>query len=249
MQLYHSDMDASLFTSVSFWVNGGTSGGQRLQMYGLLHVGSTNNFAASQRYSLSPLTANAWQQVTVPLSLLGVANSNNFTGFVIQDSTGAAQPTFYVDDISLVAASLTPGTNAPVAISVDAQADRHAISPLIYGTAFATSNQLLDLNFTVNRSGGNAETRYNWQLNAHNRAADWYFESLDDGNSTPGASADDFVADSKNGGAEAMITIPMIGWMPKLGPNRARLSGYSIAKYGPQTGNDAQWFPDAGNGV
>jgi hypothetical protein len=101
----------------------------------------------------------------------------------------------------------------------------------------------------MNRSGGNAETSYNWQLNAHNRASDFYFESIDDGNSTPGATADSFVADSKNGGAQAMITIPMIGWGPILGPSRGKLASYSIAKYGPQTGNDARYFPDAGDGI
>lgn len=41
----------------------------------------------------------------------------------------------------------------------------------------------------------------------------------------------------------------MIGWVPKLAPNRGKLASYSIAKYGPQTGNDAQWFADAGNGM
>jgi hypothetical protein len=65
----------------------------------------------------------------------------------------------------------------------------------------------------------------------------------------PGAATDNHIADSKNGGAAPMVTVPMIGWMPKLGPGRARLSSYSIAKYGPQTGNDSQWFPDAGNGI
>ena len=50
--------------------------------------------------------------------------------------------------------------------------------------AFASSNQLADLNAPLNRSGGNAETRYNWQLNAHNHAADFYFESIGDSGST-----------------------------------------------------------------
>src|SRR4029077_8627724 len=100
----------------------------------------------------------------------------------------------------------------------------------------------------LNRSGGNAETRYNWQLNAHNHANDWYFESLADSPSTPGAAADDFVANSKNGGAEPMITIPMVGWAPKLGSNRASLSSFSVAKYGAQTASDPSWS-DAGNGV
>ena len=31
----------------------------------------------------------------------------------------------------------------------------------------------------------------------------------------------------------------MIGWPPKLGPSRGKLASYSIAKYGPQTGNDS----------
>jgi hypothetical protein len=140
-------------------------------------------------------------------------------------------------------------TNQAVSITVDAQLNRHPISPLIYGTAFASSTQLADLNAPLNRSGGNGETRYNWVLNAHNHAADWYFESLDDGSSTPASSADSFVSGSKSAGAEPALTIPMIGWAPKLGPSRGKLSSYSIAKYGLQTGNDWQWMPDAGTGI
>jgi hypothetical protein len=155
-------------------------------------------------------------------------------------------------------------TNAPVSITVDAQpANRTPISPLIYGVGGtlnfsdlpenASSNQLADLNFTVNRSGGNTETRYNWQLNAHNHAGDWYFESIDDGNATPGATADTFVTTSKNGGAQPMITISMIGWMPILGSGRSTLWSYSVAKYGAQTDNDSHngiySHPDAGNGL
>src|SRR5580700_6139135 len=58
-------------------------------------------------------------------------------------------------------------------ITVDANANRHPISPLIYGVAFGTTAQLTDLNAPLNRSGGNATTRYNWQLNASNHANDW----------------------------------------------------------------------------
>jgi hypothetical protein len=134
-------------------------------------------------------------------------------------------------------------------MTVEAGLSRHPISPLIYGVAFATSNQLAELNVPLNRSGGNSETRYNWQLNAHNHAADWYFESIADSPAVPAGAADDFVANSKTIGAEPMLTIPMIGWVPKLAANRGKLASYSIAKYGPQTGNDAQWFADAGNGI
>ena len=104
LQIYHPDLDDTLYTSISFWVHGGAVGGQALQVYGLLHVGSTNNWSSGPRYSLSALNLN-WQPFTVPLSALGVANHSNFTGFVIQDRLGAPQPTFYVDDIRLNAAA------------------------------------------------------------------------------------------------------------------------------------------------
>ena len=94
--------------------------------------------------------------------------------------------------------------NAAVAIVVDAQANRKPISPLIYGVAFAAnSNQLADLNCPLHRSGGNNETRYNWQINAHNLDADWYFESYPDSSPAPGETADSFVANSKSGGSPA----------------------------------------------
>ena len=136
-----------------------------------------------------------------------------------------------------------------VTITIDAAAQRHQINPNIYGVAFATTVQLADLNCPLNRSGGNASSQYNWQCNCDNRGSDWYFESLDDGGSTPGKQNDDFISDSKAASAQAMLTIPTIGWVARLGPNRGKLSSFSIAKYGPQKANDWQWFPDAGNGV
>ena len=151
-------------------------------------------------------------------------------------------------DSSAVNVTVTGST--AVSISVDAGMNRHPISPLIYGVAFAsTASDLAGMNCPVHRSGGNSETRYNWQLNAHNHAADWYFESIDDGSATPAGTADTFVSTSKSGGAQPMLTIPMIGWPPKLGAGRAKLASYSTNKYGPQTGTDWQWMPNAGNGI
>ena len=57
------------------------------------------------------------------------------------------------------------------------------------------------------------------------------------------------MANSKAAGAAPVLTIPMIGWVPKLASSRGKLASYSIAKYGAQTGNDSQWFADAGNGI
>ena len=333
--LHHSGMDSSPYANLSFWINGGPSGGQQLQLAGLL--GDVNGGTVAGTTNLGTLAANTWRQVTVSLAALGVGNQPNLTRFWLQDQTGGPQPIFYMDDITLVgngtpppavtltsptagavytapatinlaatvttnshtinkvqfynganllaedatppytatwsgvaggsysvaarvtydgsatrdsaAASVLVVSNAPVTITVDAQINRHPINPLIYGTCFASASQVADLNTPLNRSGGNSETRYNWQTNAHNHGADWYFESIADSPAIPAAASDTFVADTKSAGAEPALTIPMIGWMPKLGANRGKLASYSIAKYGPQTGNDASWMPDAGNGI
>jgi len=139
--------------------------------------------------------------------------------------------------------------NAAVTINVDANANRRAIHPNIYGVAHATPAQLNDLNSPLNRNGGNNTTRYNWQLNADNRANDWYFESIADPSAVAGERGDTFIANAKAAGAQAMLTIPMIDWVARLGANRSKLASFSIAKYGAQSGSDWQWFPDAGNGV
>jgi hypothetical protein len=192
-----------------------------------------------------------WQHFSVPFGTSYESTANQFVLQFYVNQWGSAPYAgtcaYWLDNVILTSGA-SPVTNIPVAITVDAQLNRHSISPQIYGVAFASSNQLSDLNLTMNRSGGNNETRYNWQINAHNLDADWYFESYPDSSATPGATADSFVANSKGGGAQAMITIPMIGWAPYLGSGRSILWSYSTNKYGPQTSVDP-WRTDAGNGI
>ena len=141
------------------------------------------------------------------------------------------------------------GQNSPVVVLVDANSQRHAISPEVYGVAYADPATLADLNCPVLRYGGNNTSRYNWQLNADNRGNDWYFESIAETSSTAGERGDTLIAGALASGSKSMVTVPMIGWIARLGANRSKLASFSIAKYGSQTGSDWQWFPDAGNGV
>ncbi len=150
--------------------------------------------------------------------------------------------------VFLGAPDLPNAGTAPTPITIDAGANRHLISDLIYGVAFASKDQLAALNATLDRSGGNAVTRYNWKLNATNHASDYFYESIGEASAVPGESADTFVAASKAGGAQPMLTIPMLGWVAKLGPAREKLAGFSVKKYGPQQKTDP-YLPDAGNGL
>src|SRR5271155_2043626 len=76
--------DSSQFTNLTFWINGGTNGGQQVQVQGIL---GTN---AQPSVQIGPLPTNSWQQVTLSMSALGVANQTNFTGFWIQVETTSA---------------------------------------------------------------------------------------------------------------------------------------------------------------
>jgi len=152
-------------------------------------------------------------------------------------------------DNGLVADSVVSTVNvfsvAPVPVTVNVSSNRRAISPLIYGCNWATSNQLSELNYTLNRRGGEVESRYNWQLNAHNLCKDWYFISMRDGTgSAPGADADSTVQNTFNGGADVIITVPTMGWATKLGSGGSSLWSFSTNKYGPQTAN----LGDSGTG-
>ena len=135
-------------------------------------------------------------------------------------------------------------------IHVDVRSGRHAISPMIYGVNYGSTAQVKDLRAPVNRSGGDSADIYDFQRDARSSGRDWYFESYPaDRSTTMGQYGDGFVSLSLRGGSIPMLTVPMVGWVAKLGPNRTRLAGFSIAKYGLQQDTDKQGFAEAGNGV
>jgi len=239
----HNDapVGTSTYTSVRFQIHGGTIGGNGLRV-----VGYNAALAEGLGVQLIPTTAGQWVLVEIPLTSFGITE---ISGLVWQDTTGGAQAAYYLDAIEFVAAPPPPPGNGPN-LTVDVLADRHAISPLIYGMNFADPALAAELALPINRWGGNATTRYNWQLDTSNHASDWYFENLPDANNNPaqlpnGSTCDRFIDANELIGAESIITVPLIGWTPK---QRAVACGFSVARYGAQQSVDP-WQPDCGNGV
>lgn len=145
---------------------------------------------------------------------------------------------------------------ATVTVAVDSSANRHAISPLIYGVNFGDDAQAAALHWPSRRWGGNSTTRYSWQDDIANHASDWFFYNIesqpDPGTLPDGSTADLFVDATKAAGGETVLTVPLIGWTPT---DRVRRWGFSVAKYGAQqqtectvTGYPSWCQPDAGNG-
>jgi hypothetical protein len=234
------------YDRLRFWINGG-SGNQRLRV--LIKNGSD---VESSAVDIAP-QAGTWKQVDLLLSALG--NPAAISAIVWQDTSGGAQPTFYIDDLALISsgsaptATAVPGSSGP-ALSVDASADQHAISPLIYGMNFPSEALARELRLPVQRWGGNATTRYNWQNDTSNRASDWFFENIPSDNPNPaalpdGSSSDAFVEQGRRTGTQTLLTIPMIGWTPK---SRDISCGFAVSRYGAQQQTDV-YRPDCGNGI
>ncbi len=151
-----------------------------------------------------------------------------------------------------------PARAADIDVVVDVEAEGRDISPAIYGVSFAGAAELASVPYPANRWGGNSVTRYNWQADVSNKASDWFFMNIPEASLDPallpdGSTADVFVAESLNGGAVPLMTLPLIGWTPVS--VREKRWGFSVAKYGAQdqtectaTGGVFWCQPDAGNG-
>ena len=76
--------------------------------------------------------------------------------------------------------SATPsGPVTSVSVTIDVLANRHAISPYVYGGAFPQdAPTITDSGLSVVRWGGNAASTYNWQLGTDNADNDYYFEDF-----------------------------------------------------------------------
>lgn len=136
----------------------------------------------------------------------------------------------------------------PAALTVDCSAKGPRISPLIYGIAYdfqhtADRPHQWQLGPSVRRWGGNASSRYNWELgNAWNTVQDWYWENIDF-TKNPRFSYATFLDENVAHGVKSALTIPMLGWVAKDTSSYS----FSVTSAGPQDAVD-QWKPDAGNG-
>jgi hypothetical protein len=162
--LEYPNFNDSPYVSLSFWINGGPSGGQALNAFGLL-----NGNNQPPGYALGPLPANTWVHFDIPLSTLGVANATNFSGIWIQGSVGGVQPTFYVDDIRL------RGAPAPalVHLGVNAALTLRTVDRRMFGLNTATWDGSLDTSQTesllkemgtlaLRFPGGSTADNYHW---------------------------------------------------------------------------------------
>ena len=230
-------LDVNAYDTFQFRIHGGSSGGQSIRLTITLDGDSIVQ-------SISP-QADAWTLVEISLADYSPREMYSFDFF---NNTAGAQPTYYLDDILLSdSGSAPPPPPQPGVgpdLSIEANADVHAISPYIYGMNFASKEVAEAVKLPVRRRGGNSTTRFNWRIDVHNTGSDWYFENIPDASGT----IHSFVDQDMGTGTKTILTMPLIGWTPKR-----RLVGhpydcaFKVSVYGPQDSVDP-WDTDCGNG-
>jgi hypothetical protein len=88
------------YTKLRFYAHGGSGGGQLMQVYAVR--ASDGDGSHGPTVPVAALAASTWTEIQIPLANLGAANTD-ITGLTWQDRSGHSQPTFYLDDIALVA--------------------------------------------------------------------------------------------------------------------------------------------------
>ena len=205
------------------------------------------------------IPANAWATATLDFDSAGLT-FGTFNCFVIMDADGnndvaSGQPAAYIDQIVFNPRTTAPPGGGTVNVSVNATANVRPVNPLIFGVAYGDAARNAQMGYTVDRWGGNSATRYNWQVDVHSTAFDYYYENIPgatDRSQVPplGNDADAFVGAARSAGSDVLMTIPTIGWTPRADSplDHPYFAGFSVAKYGAQQSTDP-YDLDAGNGV
>jgi hypothetical protein len=97
----NSSVSTSGKTTLSFDINGSTSGNQVLQVYAYDQAG--NGLGAHSLASYLPggkVPANTWTHIDIPLSAFNAANKT-ITGIVCQGATGSIQAPYLIDNLQI----------------------------------------------------------------------------------------------------------------------------------------------------
>jgi len=169
---------------------------------------------------------DGWAQVWIPMDQLN-PNGSSFDRLILRAYRPVRPDRVELDTLGFT--ERPPQTTAAahfdeaafdVAMRADCMAPGHAISPAIYGIAFdprldETDTQQWALGATARRWGGNASSRYNWELgHAWNTANDWFFRNVNY-TGLPNYSYANFFEDNAAHHLQTALTIPILGWVAK----------------------------------
>src|SRR5215469_8459039 len=149
----------------------------------------------------------------------------------------------FVIAMAVIVLAYPAASQSGPALSIDVNANRHAISPDIYGINFywnvgtpanpALTAAAASIRPTLRRWGGNNTSTYNWKLDVENIDSDWFYEVLPDttvdASKLPAGSSFNAYADqARTTGGRILATVPILGWLPYA---RQEMCSFNQSKY------------------
>src|SRR5665213_219173 len=203
---------------------------------GTITVGATQQFAATVAGSGSYSSAVTWS-VAAPAGSNVSPGTISATGLYTTPYPAPASVTVKATSVQDVtkSASVTVALAAPAAasgpaLSVNAGAATHAISPYIYGmNNYQLSAAVVKAaNVPVDRFGGDATSRYNYLLDVTSSASDYYFENqVGASGNQANSQFNEQVASDAALGARTIGTVDVLGWVAKDGTS----CSFPVLKY------------------
>jgi hypothetical protein len=203
---YQGGFNNTLYDAFVFWGNGGSTGGQLLQVFA--QYGTDQTWGPG--YSLPALPTNSWQQFTVPLSALLPAGTSNLCAINIELTSYGTVGAFYVDDLSF---TVQPAP-AVQHLAVDASQALRTADPRWFGVNTAVWDGYLDTSATSNAlrqagvlclrfPGGSLSDQYHWSTGLSIAWSD----GLPVSTNSWSTSFANFMHVATNRGAQAFITV------------------------------------------
>jgi len=179
-------------------------------------IGTQQQFVATVNGTGSFSTAVTWSVTTGDISTTGLYNTPYpAPATVTVTATSVSTPS--ISGSVTVALNLAASATGP-SLTVDTGNQTNAISPYIYGMNAYMLNQATAkaANLSVDRWGGDATSRYNYQLDVTNSASDWYFSNSVGATGLEATSEfNQQVISDAQVGARTLGTVPVLGWVAK----------------------------------
>jgi hypothetical protein len=235
----YTTVDATLYTNLTFWLNGGATGGQNISVSGELN-GSSSGLPS---VSVTAPT-NSWKQVIISLAALGV-NKTNLTGLLFNN--GASTQPFFIDDMRLIAAP-KPAT---VHVSVNANQTVRTVSGRVFGINTGGGDENLNTPATKAILNDIGNTCLRWPGGSYGDIYHYANEPWDTGATSPrtaGSFSKDFIALATNTHSQAFIIVNYGTSTPEeaaYGVRMFNVTNHSNFKYW-EVGNEINgtWEPD-----
>jgi len=135
----------------------------------------------------------------------------------------------------LAGASMLLHAQTAITVTIDAEAENHQISPLIYGININKRVGKHEKFLTAFRKGGNRWTGYNWENNVSSAGSDYNFsndlylvQGISD-NDKPARAITSLLEDAAEDKQHTLITVPLAGYVSAI-PS-GQVSAFSIEDY------------------